>query len=504
MLGNWSFGDYFKKEAIDWAWELVTEVWKFPKNRLYATVYSPDKSKDDPSDFDQEAYDFWAAKFTAAGLDPKIHIVYGNKKDNFWMMGETGPCGPCSRIARGPHPARRHQRLPRQQRRRPLHRNLEPRLHPVQRQPRRHLLPAARQARGHRHGLRARHQHHPGHEELHRFHQRIISNYETDIFRPIFDELEKMSGKRYGSTLPGMPAPIPGEHTRPRVSQSAPSPIASETGGVKETTYSRRNLPHFERPWARYFVTFSTHERRQLAPEERDLVLKSVLYAHEHRQYQLYAACVMPDHVHLLFEPQIKEQDKDGNPVFWSLSDILQGIKSASAHNINKASGQEGVVWEKESMDRIIRGQSDMEEKFHYICRNPWDAGVVPATEPYPWLWTPDGEHTRPRVLPTAPSQSESEKSGEHTRPRVSLTAPSRSASEAVGEAPTAAREGACAPRGRGTGKNRHCLPRHRRPHPHPELRHCRRHPAWQHRPQLRPPPHPPPRRPLRPHPRLP
>src|SRR5437667_2906334 len=98
MLGNWSFGDYFKREAIDWAWELITEIWKFPKNRLYATVYSPDKSKNDPSEFDQEAYDFWAEKFRAAGLDPKVHIVYGNKKDNFWMMGDTGPCGPCSEI----------------------------------------------------------------------------------------------------------------------------------------------------------------------------------------------------------------------------------------------------------------------------------------------------------------------------------------------------------------------------------------------------------------------
>src|SRR4026209_1595686 len=79
MLGNWSFGDYFKKEAIEWAWELVTEVWKFPKDRLYATVYNPDKSKNDPSDFDQEAYDHWARLFTAAGLDPKTHIVSGNK-----------------------------------------------------------------------------------------------------------------------------------------------------------------------------------------------------------------------------------------------------------------------------------------------------------------------------------------------------------------------------------------------------------------------------------------
>src|SRR3569832_2262592 len=73
MLGNWSFGDYFKKEAITWAWELITDVWKFPSNRLYATVYSPDKSKGDPSEYDQEAADIWAGLFRSVGLDPKVH-----------------------------------------------------------------------------------------------------------------------------------------------------------------------------------------------------------------------------------------------------------------------------------------------------------------------------------------------------------------------------------------------------------------------------------------------
>lgn len=96
MLGNWSFGDYFKKEAISWAWELVVERWGFPPERIYATVYSPDEG--DPAEFDQEAYDFWKVFFEKAGLDPSIHIVNGNKKDNFWMMGDTGPCGPCSEL----------------------------------------------------------------------------------------------------------------------------------------------------------------------------------------------------------------------------------------------------------------------------------------------------------------------------------------------------------------------------------------------------------------------
>ncbi|MSU18415.1 MAG: alanine--tRNA ligase [Lacunisphaera sp.] len=98
MLGNWSFGDYFKQESIQWGWELLTKVWGIPAKRLFATVYSPNKSQGDPADFDQEAYDIWAGIFRAAGLDPAVHIVNGNKKDNFWMMGDTGPCGPCSEI----------------------------------------------------------------------------------------------------------------------------------------------------------------------------------------------------------------------------------------------------------------------------------------------------------------------------------------------------------------------------------------------------------------------
>src|SRR5215469_16720881 len=96
MFGNWSFGDYFKKEAIAWAWELLVERWKFPPERLYATVYQPGEG--DPSSFDQEAFDHWAVQFQRAGLDPKKHIVSGTRKDNFWMMGDTGPCGPCSEV----------------------------------------------------------------------------------------------------------------------------------------------------------------------------------------------------------------------------------------------------------------------------------------------------------------------------------------------------------------------------------------------------------------------
>ncbi|MEP2671493.1 MAG: alanine--tRNA ligase [Cyclobacteriaceae bacterium] len=90
MLGNWSFGDYFKKEAIAWSWELLTEVYKLPKDRLYASVFGGDKEDNLP--VDTEALDYWKP---IVGEDK---IIYGTKKDNFWEMGDTGPCGPCSEI----------------------------------------------------------------------------------------------------------------------------------------------------------------------------------------------------------------------------------------------------------------------------------------------------------------------------------------------------------------------------------------------------------------------
>jgi len=201
MLGNWSFGDYFKQEAIEWAWELLTEVWKFPKERLYATVYKPDPSKGDPADLDQEAYDFWKALFEKAGLDPEVHIVFGNKKDNFWMMGDTGPCGPCSELHVDLTPEGDTQGS--------LVNQDSPLCMEVW-----NLVFIQFNANpdGTFSDLPARHvdtgmgferiasvlQCTKGFTEF----DGVISNYEADVFRPIFDQLEKLSGHRYRSTLP--------------------------------------------------------------------------------------------------------------------------------------------------------------------------------------------------------------------------------------------------------------------------------------------------------------
>ena len=199
MLGNWSFGDYFKKEAIEWAWELVVDRWKFPPQRLYATVYKPGPGE--PSEFDQEAHDHWAGLFRDADLDPKIHVLTAGKADNFWMMGDTGPCGPCSEI---------HVDLtPDGDTRGALANKEDPRCIEIWNLV---FIQFNANADGTFTPLPQRHvDTGMGFERVTAIIQGTknlidfsctISNYETDIFRPIFDELEKLSGKKYGSTIP--------------------------------------------------------------------------------------------------------------------------------------------------------------------------------------------------------------------------------------------------------------------------------------------------------------
>ncbi len=110
----------------------------------------------------------------------------------------------------------------------------------------------------------------------------------------------------------------------------------------------------------------------------------------------------MPDHAHFIIQPGVKEEDKDGNPIFWPLSDILHSIKSYSAKEVNKLENVTGTFWQEERYDRYMRSDLDLEEKFHYVCRNPWAAGVVKESEPWPWLWTPDIEAWKPYVATSA------------------------------------------------------------------------------------------------------
>ena len=208
MLGNWSFGDYFKKEAISWAWELIIEVWKFPGERVYATIYQPGPG--DPSERDQEAWEIWAEKFRSIGLDPEIHIVNGNKKDNFWMMGETGPCGPCTEIHVDLTPGPVRTDIERQKAGALLvngptaacieiwnnvfiqyNANPDGSFVPL---PAQHVDTGM----GFERVVSIIH----GTKNFTDFENAKISNYDTDVFRPLFDEIEKLSGKVYTATLP--------------------------------------------------------------------------------------------------------------------------------------------------------------------------------------------------------------------------------------------------------------------------------------------------------------
>ncbi|HEX4696916.1 MAG TPA: alanine--tRNA ligase [Candidatus Udaeobacter sp.] len=199
MLGNWSFGDYFKKEAIEWAWELLVERWKFPPQRLYATVYQPGPGE--PSEFDQEAYDHWAHLFREADLDPKVHVLSSGKADNFWMMGDTGPCGPCSEV---------HIDLtPDGDTRGALVNKNDPRCIEIwnlvfiqfNANPDGAFTPLPQRHVDTGMGFERAVAIIQGTKNLTDF-SGTTSNYETDVFRPIFDELENLSGKKYGSTLP--------------------------------------------------------------------------------------------------------------------------------------------------------------------------------------------------------------------------------------------------------------------------------------------------------------
>ncbi len=509
MLGNWSFGNYFKKEAIAWAWELVVERWGLPAHRLYASVYAPKPG--DPGNFDQEAYDIWAALFVSKGCDPAVQIVHGNVKDNFWMMGETGPCGPCSE----------------------LHVDLTPEGNPVTG---RNLvnndsdlcieiwnlvfIQYNAEADGTFRELPAKHvdtgmgferacsiiQNTNGFTDF----SKKPSNYATDVFQPIFRKLEELSGKTYVNIYPELGADraafteemktaiafrviadhlrtlsfsiadgimpgnngrnyvlrrilrravrygrqlgfsgdkpffgalvetlvsemgevfpelknrqdvvratleqeeasfnqtldrglkrfeeaLQGEHTRPRVSSEAPSPqIALAATQASEPTYTRRNLPHFERPWGKYMVTFTTRDRDILSEAERTIVLDSILHSRELGQIHLYAACIMPDHVHLLIEPQVKSHDPASSPTFFTLTEILQPIKSVTSHKILKErrsvlqNDNIKNLWEKESFDRLIRSESDLIEKYDYVIGNPVSEKLVTQAKDYAWSW---------------------------------------------------------------------------------------------------------------------
>jgi RecG-like helicase/REP element-mobilizing transposase RayT len=175
-----------------------------------------------------------------------------------------------------------------------------------------------------------------------------------------------------------------------------PSRTFLESESTSGAHYSRRRLPHFEKPWAIYAVTITTARRRSLGTQARNIVLNAWRHFHNTR-YELFAICVMPDHVHALFQPWPKNQASREETSFWSLTELMRSLKSFTAREINRAERKTGAVWEKETFNRYIRSDRDLAEKFHYIFRNPWEAGVAKQNEEYPWIWTAEDERRASR-----------------------------------------------------------------------------------------------------------
>ena len=190
MLGNWSFGDYFKKEAIAWSWELLTEVYKIDKSRLYVTIFEGDEKEGLPKD--QEAYDFWKA------FVPEDHILLGNKKDNFWEMGETGPCGPCSEIHYDNRSEAERAKVPGAK----LVNADDPQVIEIWNNV---FMQFNRLKNGSLQPLPAQHvDTGMGFERLVRVIQGKFSNYDTDVFTPMIDFIATKSVKKYNANaVPG-------------------------------------------------------------------------------------------------------------------------------------------------------------------------------------------------------------------------------------------------------------------------------------------------------------
>jgi len=184
MLGNWSFGDYFKKEAIDWAWELLTVVLGIPQDKLYVTVFEGDPSDGLPAD--NEAFGYWKKHLA------EERILYGSKKDNFWEMGDTGPCGPCSEI----HVDLRDE----QERLKVPGREMVNKNHPLVLEIWNLVfIEFNRQSDGRLVSLPQKHvDTGMGFERLCMVLQEKKSNYDTDIFQNIINRISEISGKLYG------------------------------------------------------------------------------------------------------------------------------------------------------------------------------------------------------------------------------------------------------------------------------------------------------------------
>ncbi len=261
MLGNWSFGDYFKKEAITWAWELLTEVYGLPKDRLYVTVFGGDKGDNLP--VDTEAEDLWKS------VVPAERILHGSKKDNFWEMGEAGPCGPCSEIHIDIRPADEVKKKPGRELVNADHPQVVEIWNLV-------FIQFNRLASGALEPLPDKHvDTGMGFERLCMAIQGKTSNYDTDVFRPLMDFIAMHAHVTYGKdTRQDIAIRVMADHVRAVSFAIADGQLPSNTGaGYVIRRILRRAVRYgfsylnFKEPFLYRLVPLLGQQLREVFPE---------------------------------------------------------------------------------------------------------------------------------------------------------------------------------------------------------------------------------------------
>ncbi len=391
MLGNWSFGDYFKKEAIAWAWELLTEVYKLPKERLYVTVFGGDTGDGLP--VDEEAKDLWKQ------FVPDERILHGIKKDNFWEMGESGPCGPCSEI----------------------HIDLRPDVE-VKKQPGRELvnrdhpqvveiwnlvfIQFNRLASGKLEPLPDKHvDTGMGFERLCMAIQGKTSNYDTDVFRPLMDFIAVNAGVKYAGSTPAQRAAtekqdiairVMADHVRAVAFAIADGQLPSNTGaGYVIRRILRRAVRYgfsylnFQEPFLYRLVPLLAIQLKDVFPElhqQQDYVGKVVF---EEETSFLRTLEKGLEQLSREFEyikdfevnaQALKSQYERDNPNIDEADalDINRNVKTNSAIfplalNASRANwfgGAKSVLRDIEDVYQIVKGKQKFEDAFRTLLGN--------------------------------------------------------------------------------------------------------------------------------------
>jgi len=279
MMGNWSFGDYFKKEAINWAWELLTETYKIDANRLYATVFEGSKDQDQLA-MDTEAYQLWETHL------PKERILKGSKKDNFWEMGDQGPCGPCSEIHVDIRSDEARKKIPGA--------NLVNQDHPqVVEIWNLVFIQYNRKANGSLEPLPEKHvDTGMGFERLCMVLQGKQSSYDTDIFTPLIRELETITGHSYGKAREqDIAIRVIADHIRAGAFAIADGQLPGNTGaGYVIRRILRRAIRYgftflnTQEPFMFRLIPVLTESMGQAFPElrEQKLLIENVIREEEH------------------------------------------------------------------------------------------------------------------------------------------------------------------------------------------------------------------------------